>query len=213
MQSKIDPTIVYETMRDVTEHDIDIVSDLWSMGGRQVYRGARDPRYTHANVYWLYNEELDRTGCSEHKLDNNTHVNLLWFQDSPFGTFLQEDGWTEGDSFWTLVPEHVYERFLTEGWTSPRDVLEQCIKNSDRRIVTPSMLAKMPMMYVCDTCKTKSLSPHGRPMPLDFPNKEKIVFVDETLSVQVPPANSRVFTMLPSLGGSSLPAQQPVAAP
>ena len=72
MNSILDPNVVYEDISaDVTEHDIDVVSDLWNMDGRDVYRGSRDPRYTHANVYWLYSEELTRVGLIEHSLTNH----------------------------------------------------------------------------------------------------------------------------------------------
>ena len=37
MESKLDPAVVYEnTDRGITEHDIDVVSDLWTMDGREV---------------------------------------------------------------------------------------------------------------------------------------------------------------------------------
>ena len=105
MFSAIDRSVVYDVDTDITEHDINIVSDLWTMAGRQVYRGARDPNYTHANVYWLYDpEDLDRVGVSEHVIDAPANVNLLWYKDNPFGTLLQEDGWTEGDTIWKELP-------------------------------------------------------------------------------------------------------------
>ena len=53
MFSAIDRKVVYPVSTDITEHDIDVVSDLWTMDGREVYRGRRDPTYTHANVYGL----------------------------------------------------------------------------------------------------------------------------------------------------------------
>jgi hypothetical protein len=113
MFSTLDRSIVYEIGTDITEHDINIVSDLWTMGGRQVYRGARDPSFTHANVYWLYDpDDLDRIGVSEHTLDNPAEVALLWYKENPFGTLLQEDGWEEDETLWSELPEHVYEHFL-----------------------------------------------------------------------------------------------------
>ncbi len=97
MYSILNPNVVYQdTSPDVTEHDIDVVSDLWDIDGREVYRGARDPRYTHANVYWLYNEDLERVGCAEHNKKDQADFRVLWFRESEFGTLLQED-WTIGD--------------------------------------------------------------------------------------------------------------------
>ena len=59
MYSILAPEFVYTDISpDITETDIDVVSDLWVMDGREVYRGGRDPRYTHANVYWLYDQYL-----------------------------------------------------------------------------------------------------------------------------------------------------------
>jgi hypothetical protein len=83
MFSLLQPAFLYEDVNpDITENDIDVVSDLWEMDGREVYRGSRDPRYTHANVYWLYDVDLQRVGCSEHDLSDHGNFRLLWFQDS-----------------------------------------------------------------------------------------------------------------------------------
>jgi len=72
MYSILKPDFVYDDVSgDITETDIDVVSDLWTMDGRNVYRGSRDPRYTHANVYWLYDEDLQRVGCSEHDIQDH----------------------------------------------------------------------------------------------------------------------------------------------
>jgi hypothetical protein len=212
MLSLTDPSIVYETARDATEHDIDVVSDLWTMGNRKVYRGARDPRYTHANVYWLYDEELDRVGLAEHTLANAADVALHWYYDSPFGTLLQEEKWTVDDPIWSKMAEHTYERFLTEGWTDPSSFLEQCL-STPTRIVTPDMLITLPTVHACPTCKKKSLKPFACAtvhVPLDFPDKEKIWFIDDSMNVSMPPPVSCVFTRLQQLRASSL---QPASLP
>jgi hypothetical protein len=195
MFSIVDPSVIYDTSPDVVETDIDVISDLWSMGGHEVYRGARDPRYTHANVFWLYDKELERVGCAEHRKDNNADVSLLWFRDSPFATLFQEE-WTVGDTIWSVLPEHVYERFLVNGWTNPMSFLDQCLQ-SNVRIVSPAMIIKRPTIYVCDTCKTKTVRPgHGTPRLLDYPVIEKVVFVDDFLNLQLPPPDSRVYSYL-----------------
>ena len=98
MESDLVPGVFYtDTGRDITEHDLDIVSDLWTIDGHEVYRGSRDPQYTHANVYWLYSEDLDRVGLSEHSLTDQADFRVLWFRDTEFGTYLQEDGWERGE--------------------------------------------------------------------------------------------------------------------
>jgi hypothetical protein len=218
MLSTIDRSIVYPVSADITEHDLNIVSDLWSVEGREVFRGARDPNYEHANVYWLYDpEDLDRVGVAEHKRDNPGDVSVLWHKDTPFATLLQEDGWTESDSLWSRMPEHSYERFLSEGWTTPTAFLERCLRG-DTRIVTPEMLIKMPDVHACEKCGHVSLTPFacGTARSLTFPEKEKIWFVDDRMLVYSPPKGgstvwSRLgFTTPPEPSASSeLQEQQP----
>jgi hypothetical protein len=196
MFSVVNPSIVYDVSPDAVETDIDVISDLWTMGGHDVYRGARDPRYTHANVFWLYNKDLERVGCAEHRKENNADVSLLWFHESPFATLFQEDEWTSGDTLWSVLPEHTYERFLVNGWTNPMSFLDKCLQ-STTRIVSPSMIVNRPTMYVCTTCNTKTLMPgHGTPYPLDYPDMKKVVFVDESMNLQSPPKDSRVYAYL-----------------
>ena len=199
MYSVLNPNIIYQdTSPDVTEHDINVVSDLWEMDGRSVYRGARDPRYTHANVYWLYNEDLERVGCSEHSLEDHAKFHLLWFQDSSFGTLLQEEGWKVGDDIWSYLPRHTTEKFFHSGWTTPTPFLEQCL-HGPLRIVTVETLVNPPMVYSCEKCNRKSLTKFvcsNKAEPLDFPQKEKVFFVDADLVVHFPPPTSKVFTKL-----------------
>ena len=208
----------YDDISDeVTEHDVDVMSDLWNMDGRDVYRGSRDPRYTHANVYWLYDEDLRRVGLTEHSVEDHADVRILWFYDSGFATFMQEEGWTTGPNVWSILPSHVYERCFSEGWTTPDTLLEQCL-NSPYRIVTPEILARLPNVYSCEACKVSSLKPicvSNQMKPLDFPDKAKIVFVDDDLVIHNPPSDSTIFTLLgfatqppPHDDGSSKPVQQ-----
>ena len=198
MLSAIDRSIVYPVSSDITEHDLNIVSDLWSVEGREVFRGARDPNYEHANVYWLYDpEDLDRVGVAEHKRDNPGDVSVLWHKDTPFGTLLQEDGWTESDSIWSRMPEHSYEQFLAEGWTTPLAFLERCLRGVIR-IVTPDMITNRPDVHSCEKCGHVSLRPFtcGQVQPLSFPEKEKVWFIDERMIVFLPPQRSIVWSLL-----------------
>lgn len=221
MFSTIDRSIVYPIGTDITEHDINIVSDLWTMAGRQVYRGARDPNYTHANVYWLYDpDDLDRVGVSEHKLDNPVDVSLLWHRKTAFGTLLQEDDWVEGDTIWGELGTNAYEQFLAEGWTTPRAFLERCLRSS-LRIVVPDMLVNPLSVYSCEKCKRISLTPFACSVesPMTFPSKEKVFFVDDRMVVYSPPKDgSLVWSLLgftepqsPS-AASSEPLEPPVLA-
>lgn len=213
MFSLLNPKFLYsDVSSDVAEHDVDVVSDMWTMDGRDVYRGSRDPRYSHANVYWLYDEDLRRVGCSEHSVDDHADFRLLWFADNDFGTLFQED-WTVGDNIWSLLPQHVFEKFLAEGWSTPETFLEQCL-NGPTRVVTAEMLVNMPTVYSCSKCGRKSLTRSGcmtEASRLDFPDTQKIFFVDDDMIVhQPPPDHSNVWRIIPQTsqhGGDSSRAQ------
>jgi hypothetical protein len=221
MFSTIDRSVIYPVGTDITEHDINIVSDLWTMAGRQVYRGARDPNYTHANVYWLYEQDdLDRVGLTEHSLEDNAKMELLWYKDNSFGTLLQEDGWEEDETFWSKIPDNVHEQCLAEGWITPVTILERCLR-SNMRLVNVDMLKKMPIVHSCEKCKKVSLVSFECAMSkaLDFPEKEKVFFIDERMICHTPPKGSSVWSLLgfttpqlPSESSSEHQEQPPVLA-
>ncbi len=219
MQSDLVPGFVYRDIgTDITETDIDVVSDLWTIDGREVYRGSKDPRYTHANVYWLYSENLERVGLSEHTLTDQADFRVLWMRDTEFGTFLGEDGWERGEDLWSQLPRHVFDRFVNEGWTVPEAFLEQCL-HGPLRVVTVGMLERLPTVYTCSKCGKKSLKPSKgcalTEAPLDFPQREKVFFVDFDMVVHRPPVATRVWDLLtphpqppsPHGGGDSQPGQ------
>jgi hypothetical protein len=209
MFSRLKPGFVYSDISsDITENDLDVVADTWDMDGREVYRGTRDPRYTHATVHWLYDDNLERVGCVEHDLQDHAKMQVLWFRDSEFGTLLQED-WTVGDDLWSKLPRHVFDRFLNEGWTTPASFLENCLQGP-LRIVTPSMLVTLPNVYTCSKCGKRSLKDKDTcettMSVLDFPDKEKVFFIDFDFIVHTPPSDSFVWSRLlqrPHAGGSS----------
>jgi hypothetical protein len=200
MLSKLKPGFIYTDVgTGITENDLDVVADTWDMDGREVYRGTRDPRYTHATVHWLYDDNLERTGCVEHDINDNALFHILWFRDNDFGTFLQEDGWDSTNDLWSYLPSHVFDRFVNEQWTTPSKVLEQCL-NGPVRVITSDMLIRMPTVHTCRDCGRKSLSPKvgcdTMTSPLDFPEKEKVFFVDDDLVVYTIPTSSRVWLIL-----------------
>lgn len=208
MFSRLKSGFVYNDISsDITENDMDAVADTWDMDGREVYRGTRDPRYDHANVFWLYDDNLERAGCVEHSLDDHADMRISWFRDSEFGTLLQED-WTVQDDLWSNLPQHVFDRFLNEGWTTPDTFLEHCIEGP-MRIVTPSMLVVRPVVYTCTLCGRRSLKKKEGcvmfPSYLDFPDRLKTYFIDFDFVVHVPPDDSIVWSMLQPQhdGGSS----------
>ena len=183
----------------ITENDLDVIADSWDMDGREVYRGTRDPRYTHANVHWLYDDSLERVGCVEHSLKDHADFNILWFKDNDFGTLLQEDDWESTQDIWSYFPRPVFDRFINEEWTTPERVLEQCLYG-DVRVLTLDTLLDIPTVYTCQTCGLKSFQPkEGCTMTaerLDFPDLKKVFFIDEDLVVYVPPRSSRVWLIL-----------------
>ena len=231
MFSLLKPDFVYtDTGRDITENDIDVVSDLWDMDGREVYRGSRDPRYTHANVYWLYDDNLERVGLTEHSTADHADFRILWFKDSDFGTLLQEDGWEKKEDVWSLLPPQAFNLLVNREAANLRGLQEHCLYGPSR-FVTLDMVRKIPDVYTCSVCKRKSLKPRSgcsmTALPLDIPEKEKVFFVDDDFIVHVPPPTSSVWSRLlkpsqPERGdGSSqvlLPQEQaqgqvPVRAP
>lgn len=212
MYSLLNPNFVYDDVSgDITETDIDVVSDLWSMDGRNVYRGSRDPRYTHANVYWLYDEDLQRVGCSEHSRSDHGDFRLLWFQESDFGTLLQEEGWTMKGDLWGHLPQRTFERFVNEGWTTPELVLDHCLYGPTR-ILTPSMLVNRPTVYTCQTCGRRTLKKESgclwEESSLSVPSRDSVLFIDSDMVVHVPPPGSRVWSMPGLPCDDSLPSSQ-----
>lgn len=198
MQSILDPRTIYADLsRDVSEHDVDVVSDLWSMDGRDVYRGSRDRQYSHANVYWLYSEDLERVGLVEHSLTDNADFRILWFYDDPFSTFFQEE-WTVADSLWSVLPRTTVERWITEEQTATDQILGGCLYG-DSRIVSLEHVLRPPIVHSCTDCGLRSLKKvdcQDAQSTLDFPDKSKILFIDDDLYVCQPPADSKVWGLL-----------------
>jgi hypothetical protein len=207
MFSELDPTFLYvDVSPNVMPHDDDVLADEWTIDGRSVYRGARDPQYTHANVYWLYDENLQRVGCSEHDLDDPARFKTLWFREDDFGTLFQEDWQLEGD-IWSKLPDSVFEKCLSEGWTTPTSFLEHCL-SGPLRVLTAKMLLNPPKVYECTTCKKRSLQAFacGKERSLDF--TDKVWFIDDDMLVFVPPQDSRALQRVGGGGSSSQQAQE-----
>jgi hypothetical protein len=207
MFSDLDPNFLYTDISpNVMPHDDDVLADEWTIDGRNVYRGARDPQYTHANVYWLYDDSLHRVGCSEHDLDDPARFKTLWFRDNDFGTLFQEDWQLEGD-IWSRLPPRVFEKCLAEGWTTPASFLEHCLSSS-LRILTADMLLNPPKVYECAQCKKRSLQAFacGKERSLDF--TDKVWFIDDDMLVFVPPQGSKALRWVGGAGSSEHSAQE-----
>jgi len=222
MQSILDPKVLYTDLsRDIVEHDVDVVSDLWNMDGRDVYRGSRDRQYEHANVYWLYTEDLERVGLVEHSLENQADFRILWFQDNPFATLLQEE-WTNEQSIWSVLSRSAVEMLLADDSTTPTSLLNACLHGSTR-ILTVDMVLNKPTIFYCSVCGSKTMkktecSEFQTQTELDFPDQAKIVFIDDDLYVCEPPTSSRVWELLGfksqrPLHDALMPLQEPEEEP
>lgn len=186
MQSRLDKNVVYPIHRGVAPHDYDTDAESWNYDGREVLRGTRDPAFAH-DVYWLYNDDVERIGVAEHSTDA---FHVLWYYECPFASFLQEDGWTTTDeTIWTRIPSHVYEYCIDNSVTTVEAFQTLC-KNGNWRVVTPECLAKNGKRY---------------------PDISKILFADHDCILYLPPEGSAVWsTLLPASGGSQAQRVRPV---
>lgn len=200
MQSILNPKVLYTDLsRDIVEHDVDVVSDLWNMDGRDVYRGSRDRQYEHANVYWLYTEDLERVGLVEHSLENQADFRILWFHDNPFATLLQEE-WTNDQSIWSVLSRPAVEMFLAEDRTTPTSLLNACL-HGPTRILTVDMVLNKPSIFQCSVCGGKSMkktecAEFQTQIELNFPDQAKIIFIDDDLYICQPPIHSKIWELL-----------------
>ncbi len=86
------------------------------------------------------------------------------------------------------------------------------------RVVTVDMITFPMTMYVCKACGRRSMSLYkgcvgAQEYYVDYPDKEKVLFVDEDMRIHVPPKTScvwsRLFRQQPSLGDGSLQEPAP----
>lgn len=94
--------------------------------------------------------------------------------------------------------------------------LEECL-DGPFRVVTPSMLIRMPSYYSCDVCGKKSFKKfhdsQTETVPLDFVSKEKVVFIDDDFMIHMPPLDTCVWVKLRLHDDDSLPEQEPEQEP
>lgn len=150
--------LVYKDISpDILEHDEDIDADQWVYDNKDVYRGRFDPRYTehNLNVYWLYDDNLNRIGLAEHDSDNQAEYKALWFKDNQFATLYQDDSWKSKDkTLWSLIGNEAYQDCLEDDF---KTVFDRCL-SSKYRLVTPEFLIDRPTVYECRKCGKKSLN-------------------------------------------------------
>lgn len=146
----IDPNIV--------EHDEDLDANEWSYNGRDVYRGQADPRYHKylLNVYWLYDDDIQKVGLVEYDSQDESIFSVLWFKDNEYATLFQDDRWIRKDkTLWSIMPYEAYLDCLEDDF---RSLFDRCL-SSKYRLVTPKFLINPPTIYHCTTCNKLSLQP------------------------------------------------------
>jgi len=149
--------LVYKDISpDILEHDEDIDADQWVYDEKDVYRGRFDPRYTehNLNVYWLYDDNLNRVGLAEHNADNQAEYKALWFYENPFATLYQDESWvSKNKTLWSMMSNDAYQDCLEDDFVT---VFDRCL-SSKYRLVTPDFLSNPPTLYECTKCGKKSL--------------------------------------------------------
>ena len=199
MFSILRPSLLYTDISpDIAEHDEDHDAAEWAYSDRTVFRGALDASYKTdgLDIYWLYDDDLNRVGLAEHESDDHSVFKTLWFRDSPFGTLLQED-WKAGESIFTLLSSEAYQDCVDS------DIL---LKGS-HRIITPKYITHgLPEIYECSCGKSFS--------PMCSAVKKVVVitdpiFVDDSFVMYQPPPDSTVWSRLGLLRDASALEQEP----
>jgi hypothetical protein len=186
MYSILRPSLLYTDISpDIAEHDEDHDASEWAYSDRTVFRGALDGSYKTdgLDVYWLYDDDLNRIGLAEHESEDHSRFKTLWFRDSPFGTLLQED-WKAGESIFTLLTPEAYQDVIDS------DIL---LKGS-HRIITPKYITDgLPELYEC-TCG-KSFSPMCSAVK-KVVNITDPLFIDDSFIMYKPPVDSKIWSRL-----------------
>lgn len=184
MYSILRPDLVYTNVSaDILEHDEDYDASEWSYSGKQVYRGAVDRSYTKWNldVYWLYDDSLQRTGLAEHDMDDPSIFEVLWFRDTPFGTLLQED-WTAGETLYSLMTPEAYQ---------DASVGNVMLKLHGRLVTPDYVIHGIPEAWECTECGTRSFSQFECKSVKKIEVSSNPFFVDESLIIYTP-SNTRL---------------------
>ena len=185
MYSVLRPELVYTNVSaDILEHDEDYDASEWSYSGKQVYRGALDRSYTKWNldVYWLYDDSLQRIGLAEHDMDDPSIIEVLWFHDSPFGTLLQEE-WTTGESLYSLMTPEAYQDASSSN----------IFLTLHGRLLTPEYIINgIPEAWECTECGTRSFSQFECKSVKKIEVSSNPLFVDSSLILYTPPSNTRL---------------------
>lgn len=208
MLSTLRKGLIYDNIStDIVEHDLDVDADQWSYDGKDVYRGSVDPDYLHKdlNVYWLYDDNLKRTGLVEHEARNPEVFKCLWFHDNPFATLYQDPSWkSTGSTLWSKLSNEAYQ-----DWLEGMNIYDEALK-SGLLLVTPKILMNPPKLYTCEKCNKKSLvaenvCPHASVSDLDF-SKFSVLFLDEDFVIYE--KSSESFTQQCDASSEEQPEEQ-----
>jgi len=199
MQSIRRKDLIYtDVSTTILEQDEDIDADSIDVNNKTVYKGLIDSRYSDygLDVQWLYNDESERVGLIEYETIDRTTYSVLWYYDNPFGTFLQEPGWTtQGRTVWSLLSNEAYQDCLEDDFES----FIYLTLGGSTRIIMPSMLTNLAThYYACPQCGKKTLSATSSCSSLKkvlFSNSS-ILFLDDSYVIYTPPADSRITRLL-----------------
>lgn len=190
MFSILRPSLIYTDISpEITEHDEDHDAEEWSYSEKMVLRGALDTSYREhsLDVYWLYDDSLQRVGLAEHDSDDHSIFKTLWFYDTPYGTLLQEPDWkTTNTTLWSKLTPEAYQDMMDEEF-------EIVIGNCKGRVVIPSYIKTgFPDFYVCESCKSSKCNSEKQKIVLS----NSPIFIDESYIIYTPPASSTVWQRL-----------------
>ncbi len=176
--------LVYHDINpDIVEHDEDIDAVEWSYDGRDVYRGRIDPRYISSklNVYWLYDDNINKLGLVEYDIDDPNIFSVLWFKDNKYATLFQDDRWISKDkTIWSIMPYEAYLDCLEDDFST---LFDRCL-SSKYRLVTPEMLYNPPIVYTCSKCNKQSIKEfkcHGQYIKkINYFDFNSFLFIDDS---------------------------------
>lgn len=204
MYSILRPSLLYTDISpDIAEHDEDHDAAEWTYTGRSVLRGALDASYKNdgLDVYWLYDDDLNRVGLAEHESEDHSRFKTLWFRESPFGTLYQED-WKVGESIFTLLSPEAYQ-----------DCMDSSIllKAYDRVVTPKYLLEGFPSIYECSCGKSFSPMCSAVKKAVEITNP---IFIDDSFVMYYPPSDSVVWSkMRVPQRDASVPEQEPRLEP
>lgn len=200
MFSILRPSLVYTDLSpDIAEHDEDHDASEWSYSDKMVYRGSLVAEYKKhgLDVYWLYDDTLQRIGLAEHESDNHAVLETLWFKDTSFGTLLQED-WMIGESVYTLLSPEAYQDVIS------KDLLLQ----AHTRVITPEYIINgLPTVYEC-SCGVFFSPRAGCTSVKKTVQITEPIFIDTSGIMYYPPTNSTVWSKLGLQQHDAVPSER-----